>query len=83
MNMIFSVILMEGYAFNDKESNIRQALRTLTPTQRERLINYHIKGMTLEQIAQKDGIAIKNAFSAIKRAERNLINAYERLEAAS
>ena len=28
MNMIFSVILMEGYAFNDKESDIRQALRT-------------------------------------------------------
>ncbi len=66
-----------------RQSLIRQALSTLTPTQRERLINYHIKGMTLEQIAQKDGIAIKNAFSAIKRAERNLINAYERLEAAS
>ena len=66
----------------DRDKIVRLALEYLTPIQRERLIAYYVNGKTLEQIAEDEGISIKNAWEAVKRAEMNFSRAYRRLEAA-
>lgn len=67
----------------ERDRRVREALMALTPKQRERLIDHHINGMTLDQIAQRDGVSPKRIYTCIKRAENNFISAYENLEAAS
>ena len=66
----------------DRDKIVRLALEYLTPIQRYRLIAYYVNGKTLEQIAEDEGISIKNAWEAVKRAEMNFSRAYRRLEAA-
>ena len=65
-----------------KAAMVKAALKTLTPTQRRRLIDYHIMGMTLAQIASDEGVAPKNIQKSIKLAEKKFIDACERQEVA-
>ena len=61
---------------------VKAALKTLTPTQRRRMIDYHIMGMTLAQIASDEGVTPKNVQKSIKLAEKKFIDACERQEVA-
>lgn len=46
------------------------------------MIDYHIMGMTLAQIASDEGVTPKNVQKSIKLAEKKFIDACERQEVA-
>ncbi|MPM97014.1 hypothetical protein SDC9_144185 [bioreactor metagenome] len=51
---------------------IQKAIKTLSPTQRRRLILYYFEGLTYEQIAKIEGCKYQSVQDAIKLAEEKI-----------
>lgn len=58
----------------DENKKILKAFGCLTKTQKRRFIAYHIDGLTLDEIARKEGINLKNIHKSIKQSEKKLKN---------
>ncbi len=66
--------ILDSVIGNDKNQRILKAFNCLTKTQKRRFIAYHIDGLTLDEIARKEGISIKNIHKSIKQSEKKLKN---------
>ncbi len=70
--------LIDIAEFAHKEDLMRQALNTLTDTQRRRLVMCHVSGMTSREIADAEGTAQTAIVKSIHAAEKKIVEYFKK-----